>query len=178
MAKNEFSMKLDKKKVTEMIEELIKAQKLAISTQKDADRLGKDVIKSMKELIGSGVSPIAGKKFPGYKDSYKAAIKGNRYDGLGKYVTPVNLKLTGEFLKNLTFRVLDSGPNKVPEVGFFDNESQLKEKGHREGANSQKKRPIIPQGDERVAQTIKKTLVDHYKKLMVEAIKQVIDKKR
>ncbi len=174
---NKFTMKLDKSQLEELIQD-IKKGITQISTQKDAEKLGKNVVETMKEMIASGVSPIGGRKFQSYKKSYNDAIKKGRYDGLGKYPTPVNLKLTGDFLDNLRFRIVDSGRNKVAEVGFFDKQSQLKEQGHREGANSQKKRPIIPINDEKIARTLKKTLLSHYQELMVEAINRAKAKKR
>jgi len=111
----------------------------------DLKPLGKSIIREMKNLIGKGISPIRGVgRFPEYKDSYQVRIRGQKGEFIGKRNRPVNLKLTGEQLKNLKFR--DRREVRFPflEIGYFDKESIAKEKGHREGANRQRKRPTIP----------------------------------
>lgn len=72
----------------------------------------------------------------GYPDSLgeKALRK------FGKKARPVNLKLSGAFLKDLEVQVR----NRIIEIGYFDKLSAKKELGHREGANGQAVRPTIP----------------------------------
>lgn len=168
-----FKIKFDAKRVIGLLNKLKDIDDGAISEQRDAQELGDKVVKAMKELVASGVSPISSKKFPSYKNSYRAAIKGGQYSDYNKYTSPVNLNLTGEFLKNLVFRVVRNKWGYIPEVGFYDHDSQQKELGHREGANSQKKRPIIPQDNEKLAKTLINIQLEHYKKLMVRAITRI-----
>lgn len=79
----------------------------------------------------------------------------------GKKPRPVNLTLHGDFLNALQARVTGAGIDLGLEVGFFPGwtddkgvEAFVKEIGHREGANGQPKRPIIPIGTEDFAQRI------------------------
>lgn len=81
------------------------------------------------------------------------AIRRNKYpfnqtdEFPNKKVRPVNLFLSGDFLSNLKWRFTDK--TRV-SIGFFDELSQKKEQGHRVGVNSQPKRPIIPEGREKL----------------------------
>lgn len=122
--------------------------RLAIQEKGDLSKLkpgslkeiGDSLVKEMKTRIASGISPITGKRFPSYKNPKK-------YPGKKKPPRPVNLKLTGDFLKSLVAKV-KTGKKPVITITFNDNESFDKEQGHREGANGQRIRPIIPQGQE------------------------------
>lgn len=113
----------------------------------------KAIITLMKDMIGKGISPIEGKgKFPAYKVFQK---KGRRsrdrypYSVMGEYpnkkISPVNLKLSGHMLYNLTYRIITKGKSLLIEIGYLDDEeAQKKEMGHRLGVNKQPKRPTIP----------------------------------
>ena len=102
-----------------------------------AKRVGIDVIDEMKDLISKGISPIQGDgKFPKYKNP-------KRYPGNRKPKSPVNLKLTGDFLNELKFRITPESFGKGTEL-FFGNDQEKKESGHRDGVNGQPKRPIMP----------------------------------
>jgi len=61
---------------------------------------------------------------------------------------PINLYLSGDFLKSLTWKPFPTqgGGNGV-EIFFNDPDSDDKEQGHREGAGGQPKRPIMPNYD-------------------------------
>lgn len=79
----------------------------------------------------------------------------------GKKARPVNLFLTGDFLRALQARVTGTAGEFGLEVGFFEGskdrfgtEAYLKEQGHREGANGQPERPTIPLGTEDFAVSI------------------------
>jgi nucleoid DNA-binding protein len=126
--------------------------------KKDAEEVGKGVIAAMKDAILSGSSPIDGKgKFPPYKDPKK-------YPGELKPKTPVNLTLTGKFLRSLGFKTYQSSSGGYgTEIGYSQRE-EVKERGHREGANKQPKRPTIPskQG-EKFSAKIQKVIADIYK---------------
>lgn len=109
--------------------------------KQDTQKMGREVVLEMKRLIAKGESPITGpgipSKFPAYKNP-------NRYPGNRKPHRPVNLKLTGAFLKALGFRSFQISRRWFASVGFDSRKEQRKELGHREGANGQPKRPIIP----------------------------------
>lgn len=64
-----------------------------------------------------------------------------------KRIRPVNLTLSGDFLSNLTWRW---DRKTGVDIGYFDELSAKKEQGHREGVNSQPKRPTIPRRSEKL----------------------------
>lgn len=72
----------------------------------------------------------------------------------GKKPRPVNLFLSGDFLSSLEHVVTRSAEGVGLEIGFFDSAQAVKEQGHREGANGQPERPVIPVLREEFAQTI------------------------
>lgn len=135
--------------------------------EKTAEALRDEMIESMRK----GISPIdRNGRFPAYKNP-------TRYpDGVrdlfpNKRRRPVNLFLSGDFYKNLKFKIVGDarfkfGSQRGPEieVGYFDRENALKEEGHREGAGGQPKRPTIPQSGEafsrKIIDRITKKLVD------------------
>lgn len=86
----------------------------------------------------------------------------------GKKPRPVNLRLSGDFLTSLEHVVTKTAEGVGLEIGFWDPLSIDKEQGHREGANTQPERPIIPIDREEFAQTILNAV---FKK-----IEQVIDR--
>ena len=93
----------------------------------------------------------------------------------GKKPRPVNLFLSGAFLSSLKANITGAAGNVGIEIGFFPGskdaegvEAYLKEQGHREGANTQPERPIIPIGTEDFAQTIQNSIW----KIIEEAIDQ------
>jgi len=62
----------------------------------------------VKDSILKGKSPVRGKRFVKYSDSYKDQIK--RYlKAFGKRVSPVNMKLSGQMLSTFTVKVLKTG---------------------------------------------------------------------
>lgn len=140
-----------------------KLERLRDTIRKPVDkRTAKAVQKAVVELVLgsalSGNSPIAGKgKFPAYRGSYREQIRRGKIPG--KSLRPVNLLLDGDFLASLKAKI---SPNTEQgwgiEVGFFDRKSIKKEQGHREGANNQAKRPLIPQDNEKFNRAINKRL--------------------
>ena len=88
---------------------------------------------------------VAGSKYPFSTEEYQ---KGS------KKLRPVNLFLTGKFLRALEYRLNGVAGRYNLEIGFFDSKEAVKEEGHREGANGQPERPIIPINREDFAQVI------------------------
>lgn len=137
------------------LEELVELAKKKI-TKSDLDNIGETVVTEMKALISKGISPIEGRgRFAGYKNAddprgYPLKLK-KKYPQ--KRARPVNLELSGKFLRALTFR--SNATRKSVEVGFFDQKSIDKESGHRDGVNTQPERPIVPRGtSENLARSI------------------------
>lgn len=60
-----------------------------------------------------------------------------------KRIRPVNLKLSGDMLANLVFRVVRAATGYAVDI-FYDGDEDKKEQGHREGVNGQPKRPSLP----------------------------------
>lgn len=136
------------------------AQKIGGLTIKrdQAQEIGRGIVEDMLKMMNAGVSPIAGKRFPQYKNPAK-------YPGDRKARSPVNLKLTGDFQNALRGRIQGTGKNSVTlQVGFFDKENADKERGHREGANTQPIRPVIPKEGETFAKSIQLNALRRLKK--------------
>lgn len=129
--------------------------------KREAQKIGDEVVSDMKTLISKGENPIDGKgPFAPYKHPEK-------YPGKRKPHSPVNLELTGRMLANLKAKAL-SGTEI--EVGYRDPKQAEKEKGHRQGANSQPKRPTIPKGREQ----FHKSIMQKIKELTLKKIRKII----
>lgn len=134
-------MGIDKKKFQSKIELAIKAKgDLSKISSSDLKKVAQKLLEEIKDRVASGISPITGKRFEAYKNPKK-------YPAKKKPQRPVNLNLTGHFLKSLVF-LIKTG--KVPSitVTFSNDFAKEKEDVHREGANGQPRRPIIPKGNE------------------------------
>lgn len=155
------SFKIDqaslKRKLKISIEDKGNLKKIKASSLKE---LSNFLVSEMKRYISQGISPITGKRFQAYKDPKK-------YPGKQKPQRPVNLKLTGQFLKSLVGKI-KAGKSPEISISFNNSLAEKKELGHREGANSQRKRPIIPIGEEGFADAI---LVK-----LREVLRKIIDK--
>jgi hypothetical protein len=113
-----------------------------------ATKVGEEVVDQIKTFTAGGVSPIAGNgKFPAYKDP-------KIYPGDRKPKSPVNLRLSGDFMSSLRATTKPDGKDYVAVVSYPGNENK-KEQGHRDGANSQPKRPTLPVKGETFAEKIK-----------------------
>ncbi len=133
-----------------------------------ANRVGRIAVKGIKSMTKDGRSPITGRKFPPLKDSYASAKKGKRgrkkLHPRQKFRQPIpNLRLTGDFMKALNFRTKGSqSKGYVTIVGYRDRKEALKEKGHREGAGGQARRPTIPKGKEVFGKEIQEKILEAY----------------
>lgn len=85
------------------------------------------------------------KGYPFNTPQYRAGTKRPR---------PVNLFLTGDFLRALALAVKTVANKAQIEIGWWDPKQAIKEKGHREGAGGQPPRPTLPGKGERWAQVI------------------------
>jgi hypothetical protein len=134
-------------------------------TKEVAEDVGEVVTEGMLKLIKGGISPIRGNgRFPRYKNP-------DKYPGDQKPKTPVNLELGGHFLNALSYVTQKSGGN-YSTVIFYEGEENDKERGHRDGANGQPKRPTIPsEKGERFAATIEKEIIEIYEDAIDKASK-------
>jgi hypothetical protein len=152
-------------------------------TRQAALDIGKAVVKKMREMIGRGVNPIKGwGKYPAYRGGYRKQIRKKGYvsvDGAkySKRLRPVNLKLTGQFLRSLSSKTRKWYGGHAAIVGYYKStKSQKKEDGHRTGHNAQAERPTIPQAS--LNEDFKKPISSLYIKIINRAIKKIADRKR
>lgn len=141
--------------------------KLGLS-KSEVDRVGRNLVVDMLSHVSRGVSPISGKPFPKYKNQEK-------YPGYRK--TKVDLYNTGEFYNALKYEVSKAGPESTVKVGFFDEKNALKEQGHRDGANDQPKRPIIPLESEKFTSKIIESMLNLVKRFLNDEFKKKFDRK-
>lgn len=144
-----------------------KLEKLKKPVEKsDAEDIGKVVIDEMKNMISKGISPILDQgRFPAYKNP-------ERYPGKLKNKRPVNLKLSGSFLDSLKYKAVTSKSGYATEIFYKGKKQNLKEQGHRDGANGQPSRPTIPQDGEQFAARIKRL----YSKIYKDRINRILKK--
>lgn len=164
-------------------------------TRSELMAIGEGTVEEMKKAIAKGISPIAeAGRFPAYKwagkanDVRKKARGGSKlkkkaatrlvkdikatkypYNQRKKYPNkrerPVNIYLSGDMMENLKPFVT----GLVLEIGYKDELSAKKEQGHREGVNSQPKRPTIPNNSEEFSPSI-------YRRLL-KTVQEVLNKK-
>ena len=148
-----FVARLDTKS-TKTLKKKLKDLKQPIK-KKEAVKLGEIILKLMRSLISKGLYPIKGKgRFKAYKDLKKYPKK-VRYKYPDKGDRPVNLWLSGDFIKSLdvdTFKFTKGGWGT--KIRITGDKNKKKESGHRDGVNGQPKRPIIPSGNEKFAKKI------------------------
>lgn len=151
-------------KISKKLEKALKDMKKPIDKE-TARAVGEAVVEGMKALIAKGQSPIAGNgRFPAYKDPKK-------YPGTRKPKSPVNLKLTGDFLDDLIYRLVTHPSGYAASIRYATSESRDKELGHREGANGQPKRPTLPTGS---GEDLSKSIKSEVTKILTDRILEVL----
>lgn len=153
----EFVVKLDKTRKT-------------IIDRRTASKLGQETVDGMLRLIVSGFSPIKG---PGIRRAFRAYKNPDKYPGNRKPHRPVNLKLSGQFLEDLGFTIESSKTGFAPRVGYQTEESDKKEKGHREGAGGQRRRPTLPT---RSGQSLRDSIIDELTEVVQDRLDEVTKK--
>lgn len=129
-------------------------------TKEDGDEMGELFVSQMRDLISKGISPIRGVgRFPGYKNPVK-------YPGKRKDARPVNLYLSGQMMSALGFKTKKTRDGLEVTISYQDSEAETKERGHRDGAKGQPKRPTIPLGSEQIAVTIERSIVNLFKQIL------------
>ena len=158
------------KEIERIVKDAVKRKRdiaLSLLPNTQLQNLGDQFVDRMKKNIEAGQSPISGQpaRFPGYKnpDKYPKGLP-KRFN---KKPRPVNLTLTGAFLKALISRVITRSNNKFLQITFNSEEQGIKEVGHRDGANGQPKRPIIPlAGREDFIAPLRRFLESTYKEIL------------
>lgn len=128
---SEYKSRSNARDLRKQASNLSKAAKSATSAEK------KRQIRSRQKTLRTAAKTIQRK---GYPDSLGKKVLAQT----GKKARPVNLKLYGDFLESLEAKVR----GRIVEIGYFKRSEELKELGHREGANGQAVRPTIPRGNE------------------------------
>lgn len=156
----------------EPLRKLIQEMPLKVAVASNRE-IAKTIRQKILDLVSRGISPIEGKgRFPGYsastsdKKRYPDTVKGKFPS---KRRRPVNLELSGKFLRSLKSYVKT---RNVIEVGFLDKYGKDLEQGHREGAKGQPQRPIIPSGSEQFALSIKAVIIKIYRDSVLDYLKK------
>lgn len=132
-----------------------------------SDKIGSTIVREMKADISDLKSPIRGKgTFPALQQPYKS-----RKASLGKGDKP-NLDLTGQFLKSLTHKSNRVRDGYSTTILFSNQTARLKEKGHRDGANGQRERPIIPSPEEGFNRRITNAVIEIYEDRLKAIVKK------
>jgi hypothetical protein len=160
-----FKARIDKAATEKIVKKLGGVKD--IIKKNDADAIGRNCVSAMLKQISQGTSPVQGwGRFPRYKDKNKYPGPSRLKDG--KKYTPVNLRLTGQFLESLDYKVHKGKGGYYVSIGYGNRTAQKKEQGHREGANGQPVRPTIPQDGE----TFSRVIQEEYLSIIEEAVKR------
>lgn len=133
--------------------------------------VGKRFINDMKKEIKIGKSPITGKKFPAYKNpaNYPGKV---RKKFPNKRDKPVNLKLSGKFLRDLDVIVEKAEDIVRLRIGYFTDLSSKKESGHARGVNGQPRRPTIPARNQNFSIDLLKKLKNSFISILEQQVKK------
>lgn len=126
--------------------------------------LGTELVTAIKAQIADGISPVRGhSRFARYKDRTK-------YPADQKPARPVNLNLSGEMLKNLTFKIKEN--NKI-DVGILTGSAEVKARAqaHNTGTEHMAMRRFIPQTGEEFSVRIMRRIAELYGKRLQKLIK-------
>lgn len=150
-------------------------------TKSDLDLIGRGVVNKMVKEMKDGRSPITGRKFPSYKGGGAEGTYPNTAwvtkNYPGKRVTPVNLRLSGQQHRSLSWKPSRAKTKKPTlTIGYFNNEAKQKEQGHARGVNGQPKRPSVPAPNQRLSKAVQKKLVERFQKAVEQKVKKVAKK--
>lgn len=119
-------------------------------------------LRADNRTLRGGKRAAKGSGYPYNTPQYRAGTKRPR---------PVNLYLTGDFLRALALSVKTVADRALVEIGWWDPKQAIKEKGHREGAGGQPKRPTLPGRGERWAQVIQLDIMKVLREAVSKAAK-------
>jgi hypothetical protein len=135
-----------------------------------ANAIGSTIVTEAKRQIADGQSPVRGHgRFAKYKDQ-------KSYPGKLKPYRPVNLNLSGETLREFSYRVRQD----MVEVGMVDASKESKEivQAHNEGTANMAMRRIIPQEGEEWSVSIMRKIRDLYGERLRKLIAQANQKSK
>ena len=160
------------KRITENLAKKFGKIDESIFSKSDAERVGDSMVDEMKDMISKGISPILGwGRFPAYKNPKEGYPETVLEEYPDKRKTPVNLKLTGDFLRALQAKVVIAGKKARIIIGYWDPVEARKEEQHREGHNGQPKRPTIPLGGK--GERFAKRIEEIYLKVIQRNVKKL-----
>lgn len=154
--------------------DLRRVHSLIPSIKKEYASRAPSVIKrAIRTDMSAGVSPVKGKRWQAYSDSYRKAIASGRFQS-SKSVAPVNLRLTGDLRRSLFVRVKSGGFFRTPlrlEIGFDDFKADIH---NRLGASKRKviRRMLPTKTGETFNRKITKVIFDKLK----DSVKSVVQK--
>lgn len=128
--------------------------------------IGSEVVDQIKEKTAQGINPLTNRAYQALSKKYADRKKGgNRLP---------NLRLSGDFMKSLSFKSKKIKNGYTTIVGYRTRKSELKEKGHAEGANGQAKRPTLSTGGNKQSATFREVI----NKIATKRIRDLIRRKR
>lgn len=135
-----FNLKFDASDLNRLAKQIKRFPKGAIDNQ-TAKRVGREIVKQIKDFTRKGISPVRGGGVRARMPAYKNPLQ---YPGRRKRRRPVNLRLSGDFMRSLTFTSVNSRTGKATRVFYRGQNNNKKEQGHAVGANRQPRRPTLP----------------------------------
>lgn len=164
------------KRLLKKFEKIRKEPKLSVAT-----RVGREVVKGIKEFTKNAKSPITGRPYGELSDKYadfkarggkpktkrRKKKRKNQLKIRNREPKP-NLRLTGEFMKGLEFDTKGSQSKGYITIVGYNEDQAPKEEGHREQNPS---RPTIPEGKEKFAKEIQDKIVQIYEAAIARIIR-------
>lgn len=139
----------------------------------DAKAMAEEVLDEMQSLIAKGISPVRGEgRFTGYSESYPSKWHQRTY---GKKKRPVNLRLSGDMLSNLTYKIVKVGSRSAVEIFFKSAKSSGQKLSPEEKfQKNQKTRPLLPTSGKGFALSIQEIVVRHYNEAINAFLKKML----
>lgn len=140
----------------------VRKQLTLLNSPKAQKRIGSKLIREVKSFILKGISPVMGyRRFVAYKNP-------GRYPAGRKPSRPVNLKLEGDMLNALDFRVRSGS---AFEFGWFDREQAIKANNHNTGDTVPERRLLPTKEGEEFNVSITRKLRDLYARELGDILK-------
>lgn len=144
-----------------------------VNAPKYTQEIGKVIVREMLNSIARGISPVRNeRRFVKYSDGYSRAIR-KQYKSITDYssskkVRPVNLNLSGQMLRALTYK----SRRGALQIGIFTSDMAKRAKKHQLGLDGVPRRRFIPaQNGEELTVSIMRQLKNEYVKIIDSIIK-------
>ena len=148
----------------EKIRRQIKKKFMASAPKKLAEVMRKEIIDNH---ILKGKSPVKGEgRFDRYSESYKKQIRSKTgiLKAIGKKVTPVNLKVSGQLISSFNIKKTEKGL----KIGFKDKVSAY----HQKGTDKMPRRQMLPGGGG--LEKFKPAITRAYAKEAIKIMKNIV----